>query len=105
MMLLQKYLLISLKGKRMIFNLSCVKYFFSEEEMLKYSKLGFNFLPNPDKNDKDDDLKYVIDMREQPKIIFHDIENLKLWVKTFNLNEIIISFDPNELEIYDDYRE
>jgi len=87
----------------MIFDLHCVKYFFSEEEMKQYSLLGFNFLPNS-KADSEEN-KYVIDMRENPKVIFHNIEALKEWVKHFELGEIIISFDPNEIEIYDDYRE
>lgn len=87
----------------MIFKLTCVKYFFSKEDKEKYEKMGFSF----EKCQPDElEYEYNIDHSKDPTMIFHSIENLKEWSSIFCAGqEFIISFDPDEICIYDDYVE
>ncbi len=87
----------------MIFKLSCVKYFFSKEDKEKYEKMGFSF-----EKCQDDELgyEYEIDTLKEVTVICHNMDSLKEWASIFCPGEeFIISFDPDEICIYDDYNE
>lgn len=87
----------------MIFKLTTSKYFFTDEEKVKYEKMGFTFVPI----DESFQIKeWKKDESKLPTIIFDSIANLEVWWKEMHVEcTLIIDFEDKEIEIYDDYRE